>query len=369
MVFIIVIYYKGAFMSKKSIFKLTAIISAAVILLLGCVAMFLLIPRSTSKPTIIWDGQESFNLENITSFEKNVGEDFNILTIADTQFDNPFQTVTETKKEIQKMIDYAKPKLILTTGDNYAGIFNHFHVDTFRRMMDSFGLPWATVFGNHEHDFDSDLYYLTKELQKSDLCMLKVGPTNIDGVSNYVLNIKEDGKIVYNLFMMDSNEEIWKYDDEGNEIDNYYDNVRPSQIKWYEDNVNAIKQIAGKTVPSLAFFHVPFYEFDTANALYESGSSESELLHGDHYDWEDGEVTKYNYGFFDKMLELDSTKHVFTGHNHHINSSYLYKGVHLTNVTKTGNFSSFREGKTGGTMITLGSNGKIDFKHLFASNL
>lgn len=356
-------------MSKKSIIKLTALITAIILVLLGFVAMFLLIPRSVKKPTIIWDGQESFNMENIQTLEKSAGEDFVILTLTDTQFDNPFQTVTKTKQEIQKMIDYAKPDLILTTGDNFAGIFNHFHVDTFRRMMDSFGLPWAPVFGNHEHDFDSDLYYLAKELQKSDLCMLQVGPTNIDGVSNYVINIKEGEEVVYNLFMMDSNEEIWKYNDKGEEIDNYYDNVRPSQVQWYEDNVKGIKSVTGKTIPSLAFLHVPFYEFYTANQLYESGSEEVQLLHGEHVKWNEGSVTKYNYDFFEKILELGSTKHVFVGHNHGINSSYLYKGIHLTNVTKTGNFSSHRDGKTGGTMIKLGSNGNIVFNHLIGSQI
>lgn len=39
-------------------------------------------------------------------------------------------------------------------------------------MMDEFGVPWAPIFGNHEYDFHSDLYYLSKQMLKSENIIL-----------------------------------------------------------------------------------------------------------------------------------------------------------------------------------------------------
>lgn len=357
-------------MSKK--LKIGLVAGAiAVIMILGIIAMVLLVPRTMKEPVILWNGEESFQLEEIDTMTKTAGKDFKILTITDLQFDNPFKSKDSVRKELRDMVNYAKPDMIVTNGDNFAGIFNHFHVSEFVKLMDELELPWAPIYGNHERDFSADLYYLGKEIMKSKYGMFKYGPTNIDGVGNYVINIEEADKIAYSLFLMDSNEEIWAKDSANRTVYNYYDNVRTSQVEWYEDNVNGITAAAGRVVPSIAFFHVPIEEFNTAMQLRAAGSDEVETVYGtDFYGAEREQyINTKNYGFFDKMVELGSTRHMFSGHIHSSNFSLKYRGMHMTHVNKTGNFSSHIEGKTGGTLITLGDNGAISYAPLIASEI
>lgn len=340
--------------------------AVALLLLLSIIAMILLVPRSAGNyADETWYGSESFNIDNIASLEKKSDKDFTILAITDVQFDDPFKSKKEIKADLKKMVDKTKPDLIVTVGDNFAGIFNHFHVGAFVKMMDELGVPWAPIFGNHERDFNADLVYLAEEMQKSKLCLLKIGPTNIDGVGNYILNIKEQNVPICSLVMMDCNEEIIVRDKKGKRIDAYYESPRHSQVAWYKDNISGINNSVGKIVPSILFTHTPLPEFKTASDLYVSGSSEVRYISGE------GIVGggSINYGLFDAALSLGSTKHMFFGHEHENTLKLEYKGIEMAFAVKTGNFSSYAEGKTGLSKITIKSGGVIETEQIFVSEM
>lgn len=350
----------------KTWLKITVAFLAATVVVLGSIASFLLIPRKSSGyADDIWYGEESFDMSKITVMEKAADRDFKILAITDVQFDNPFKSKKQIKSDLAKMVEKERPDMIVTVGDNFAGIFNHFHVKAFVDMMDSFGLPWAPIYGNHERDFKADLVYLGQQMQQSDLCLFKIGPTNIDGVGNYFINIHQNGAPIASLIMMDCNEEIFLKDEEGNKAGAYYESPRHSQVEWYRDNVNGITAATGKVVPSVLFTHTPLPQFKTAYDLYNHNSSEVQYMYGE------GEVGggAIDYGLFDAVLELGSTRYMFFGHEHENTLGLEYKGIHMCFVVKTGNFSSYREGKTGGTIITISDNGKISSRQLYASEL
>lgn len=348
--------------AKRIIFGVTVSI-----LLLGIIAMILLVPRSAGRyPDDTWYGAESFNIDNIQKVAKEKGKDFSILVITDTQFDDPFQSKAQVKADLAKMVEVTAPDLIVTVGDNFAGIFNHFHVSAFVAMMDELGVPWAPIFGNHERDFGADLIYLAKEMQKSELCLLEIGPTNIDGVGNYVLNIEEENNPICSLVLMDCNEEVFLKDVSGKRVGAYYDSPHHNQVEWYKDNIRGIEKNAGKKVPSVIFTHTPIPQFKTANDLYEAGSDEVTYLGGE------GKVSGagvIDYGLFDAALSLGSTKHMFFGHDHENTLMLEYKGIQLAYAVKTGNFSSYEEGKTGGVHLTVGEGGAITTKQLNVANL
>lgn len=349
-------------MSK--LLKKIIVIIIAIILVLSSIAMFLLIPRKSALPAgDIWVDEESFDIGKISSMQKSKDDDFSILAITDIQFDNPFKSKKQLKADLAKMVEQTNPDLVVTVGDNFAGIFNHFHVDAFTEIMDSLELPWAPIWGNHERDFDADLNYLAKEMQKSKNCLFKIGPTNIDGVGNYIINIKEDDNIAFSLVMMDCNEEIFVKDAKGKRVDAYYETPRFSQVEWYKDNISGINAFAKKIVPSILFTHVPLQEFGVAYEMYEKGDSEVELITGE------GKVdkTRINYGLFDAALTLGSTKNMFFGHDHTNTTALKYKGINMAYVPKTGNFSSYNKGKTGGTHILLKNDGIIEYKNLYIS--
>lgn len=252
--------------SKKN--KIIAISIIAVLLAGFIFAVgFVLIPRvGSAQKDYSWNGASSFDIANIETVKKTPGKEFKILQLTDTQLDMPFQSRKTLKAMIDKLITDNQPDLIAITGDLVAGVFTHFYVDDIIKIFDSYKIPWAPVFGNHDRELNANLYYQAKRYtDKSDYCLFKEGPNNIQGVGNYVVNVEENGKIVQSLYFMDSNGDR-KYTIDNKEVKGY-DYIYPNQIEWYTDNVKAINYLAGYNVPSMAFFHIPLPEYLTAYEL------------------------------------------------------------------------------------------------------
>ena len=168
-----------------------------------------------------------------------------------------------------------------------------------------------------------------------------MGPGNITGVGNYVINIADtDGNIIYSLIVMDSNVER-KYED-GED----YDYIHEDQIQWYEWAAEGQPD-----VPSMLFFHIPLPEFADAQSMLESGEISDPTAFGVNH--EPVCAPPYNSGLFDKIVELGSTTHVFVGHDHINSLSLTYEGVRLTYGLKTGPTCYFEEEMQGATLITI----------------
>ena len=344
-------------MSKMKRWQKVIAVFLVIVLFLGIVALYLLCPRTTVKEEENWLGEESFDIQSIKTIDKTK-DDFTILAITDIQFDNPFYSKNDVKTAIKNMIDTTNPELSVTGGDNFAGIFNHFHVKAFTKMMDEFDVPWAPIFGNHEYDFHSDLYYLSKQMLKSENIIFDVGPTNIDGFSNYLINIMDGDSIFYSLVMMDSNAEVFRYDGRGNRLYSYYDGIRPSQIEWYEDNINGLAKSEGRTVDTILFSHTALPQFNDAYYAIKNDTP----LDGVTVKYNYGNMVeelggcRYEYGMYEKMAELGSTKYHFFGHDHSNNTSLNYNGIDMTYIQNTGHNKG---DQIGGTLIKIDSNKNV----------
>lgn len=346
-------------MSKTLKIAIAAV--AVAVLIIASVVMFMFLPRSGKKSTDTWNGVDSYVDGNTAVINKVAGEDLRILQLTDLQFTTVLSSKKLTKDTVTKLIEENKPHLILLTGDNVAGLTSHFNVNFIIDMMDSFKIPWAPVFGNHDRELSGNLYYQSQQYEKSEYCLFSQGPSNIHGVGNYVINIKEGNKFIYSIFMMDSNGNR-DYEIDGKKF-NGYDYIYPDQIEWYEDNIKAIEKLAGHTVPSMTFFHIALPEFTTAYDLYEAKSPEVELLHGER---REGECPPpENTHFFDKMVELGSTTHVMIGHDHVNDYAIKYKGIVLGYGVKTGNHSYYDKEINGGTVLTINDDGvKLENKYI-----
>ena len=89
---------------------------------------------------------------------------------------------------------------------------------------------------------------------------------------------------------------------------------------------------AGKTVSSMAFFHIPLQQYRTAYELYEAGSDEVTYYFGSNDEKMIDKVccSEYPSAFFDIAKELGSTTAMFCGHDHYNNISLEYQGIRLT---------------------------------------
>jgi hypothetical protein len=102
-------------------------------------------------------------------------------------------------------VERVKPDLIVLTGDNIYG-----ELDDSGEMwleligkMDSYGIPWCVVFGNHDNESGKGVRWQVEQLMESEYCIFKQG--SVSGNSNYNLLIRQGGEAKYLLYMLDSN--------------------------------------------------------------------------------------------------------------------------------------------------------------------
>lgn len=276
-------------------------------------------------------------------------DDFNVMQLTDVHIGGGFMSVKKDNMAINAvaaMVTEEKPDLVIITGDIaypvpfQAGTFNNkTGAETFAQLMEKLGVYWAPAFGNHDTEAYSyfsreDIAKIYNDKEKYPHCLFQSGPEEVDGVGNYVVNVKNTkGEITQNLYMIDSHSYtdndyfgiMWKYDC-----------IHKNQIEWYENQVAQFTEENGGVTPkSLAFFHIPliemqqaYYEYrdngfkDTENVKYNYGKA------GEHKDVVFS--SHKNNGMFDAMLNAGSTQGVFFGHDHLNNFSLNYKGINLT---------------------------------------
>lgn len=274
-------------------------------------------------------------------------DNIKVMQLTDVHIGAGFMSIkkdTMALNSVASMITAEKPDLVVVTGDIaypvpfQAGTFNNKNsARLFAQLMEQLGVYWAPVFGNHDTEVYS--YYTREEIcdfyTGGDYrhCLLQAGPNDVDGVGNYIINIKNTaGKIVQSLVMMDS--QSYK----GNNmlgIVMEYDRIHDNQVEWYENQIKALTEENGGEVPkSMAFFHIPLVEYKNAWAEYTQNNKQDtenvKLIYGNVGEKEDGIYSpEENCGLFDKALELGSTQAFFCGHDHLNNFRINYKGINL----------------------------------------
>ena len=299
---------------------------------------------------------------------------------------------------VAAMVTAEKPDLVIITGDiSYpvpfqAGTFNNKNgAKIFAALMESLGVYWVPVYGNH--DTEAYSFYSREQLSefyesdKLNYCLFKAGDKDVDGSGNSAILVKNsDGIITQSLFLFDSHSytdgdyfgAMWKYD-----------NIHENQIEWYKklvtefSNQNAVaiantyidekeKAEATKkfgTVPSLAFYHIPSEEYKLAWDEYvDAGRKDTENVK--YYYGTAGESKKVVYcgvhpdNLFETMQELGSTKGIFCGHDHLNNFSLDYKGIRLTygfSIDYLAYSGIYKLGSQRGcTLITISPDGTFD---------
>lgn len=343
--------------------KVVCVLFAAILI----VASVLFFPLKGKSHTEIWSADDQFDISQISSVEKQEGEDFRILLLTDIQlWANP-SVNKETYEDIKALINRTQPNMIVTMGDNVSGASTRFLLENMIKLLDSFEIPWAPIFGNHDNEIPmTTLNWQGDKFLESKYCLFQKGPSNLYGCGNYAVNITENGKPVQTLFMLDNGRYI-KYSDEmTKEVYMGYE-----QIAWYEWNVNGIKESAGDIVESMVFTHFAQPQFRTAVETYgiqdekteyytipeEYGSGMCMYLPG---------VAPVDSGFFEKCKELGSTKNMFCGHDHENNASVTYDGITMTFGLKTGpSPTPWNDALVmGGTVVTLDANNDVHIENI-----
>ncbi len=313
-------------------------------------------------------------------------EEIKILQLSDTHIGGGAMSANEDTmalKAIVNIVSAVKPDLIVVTGDltfSYplmtANRDNLKSLKMLAKTFEALEIYWCPVFGNHDaEDSRYTKQQLGDYLESLNYCVFSKGLENIDGVGNYVVNVKNSaGVITQTLFFMDSNEYVTKELKNSQTVKDFekdfeptkYDNVHKNQIEWYESKINEYSaqnaQLFAPQPKSLLFIHIPFVQYVQA---FESQKSVYGALN---------EKTCYgvDYGFFDKIKALGSTQGVFVGHDHVNDASVEYEGVRLTYTPSIDYLAyvqlKFTNKHRGGTVITLSASGAFDCEAVYLKN-
>ncbi len=272
------------------------------------------------------------------SFNKQEDSKFRVLQLTDLHIGGSFLSYRQDRKALTaiiKLIDFTKPDLVIITGDmvypsplQLGSLDNLKSTQYLGKLMERLGVPWTVTFGNHDagqYSFHSKTeiadYYAS-----IDNSLFQKGPTDITGMGNSFINIRSNaGNIITTLVLLDSNMYA------GDKLSGDYDNIHDDQIAWYRNQIEALSKERNGLVPSLAFWHIPINEYDDAWKLFKKGSNEVTYVYGKA--GEDGEkvyAPSIRGNIFNVMVELGSTKGIFSGHDHLNDFSLIYKGIRLT---------------------------------------
>ena len=284
---------------------------------------------------------------------KKNGKDFVILNITDnhfTDYDIRYLLGLIAKNTIKKLVAEVRPDLITVTGDMVCARSSYGAIRQFTDMMESFGIPWAPVFGNHDDETNCDLNYLCDIMLESPHCLLKKGDPSMR-CGNYIVNINdENGRTVESLFMVDSAHSL--------------------PCREAEDMIIRRGREIGAEETAV-FLHIPLADYQEAfDAAWDNERNcwlDGFGAMGENHEKicceRDRDGNPVQRGFLERIKGVPSLRHVICGHEHLNNWSLDWNGVRLTYTLKVGMGSGFRKEFNGGTVITVGDMGIKSIVH------
>lgn len=261
--------------------------------------------------------------------------DFKILCGTDLHLDEDYDLNDFALSDLVTHIARQKPDLVIFTGDVVLSKYQQIDAIQFGEMMERMGIYWAYVFGNHEAREERGYfkYLIFKSLTDFPHCISKFGSPSLYGYGNFTINImKNENEIRESLFCMDSGRSIREPHITNNNLPrsiNGYDYIKPSQIRWYENSVNALKARYGD-FKSMLFFHIPLPEYLNACDLNEDGTysftDKVKVIYGEQH--ESIGCSPYNSGLFEAMKRVGG-EGAFCGHDHENDFAVIYDGIYL----------------------------------------
>ncbi len=297
--------------------------------------------------------------EGLVDFAVEVeeGKDPVVLQISDPQFSDWGTPDSYCYNYLQETIDETQPDLILVTGDIVYGKFDEdgqFLLD-YIEFMESFQIPWAPIFGNHENECILGVDWQCEQLENAEYCLFE--QRSLTGNGNYSVGLLQGNKLLRVFYMLDSNGCDAPSPASVSSVNGIKTTAgfAQDQIDWYTASITALKTFAPKVKISFTY-HIQQAVFEDAiekysDAFEASSSAPNILLNIDGLETESmtdfGCIGKQTEKLWDtdysvwngmKALGVDS---VFIGHQHTNSFSIVYEGVRLQFGQKSSMYDSF----------------------------
>ncbi len=314
---------------------------------------------------------------------KKAGQELVILNLTDIHMDDSklqpdsgFLTILH--HTLDTLMQRVQPDLVTITGDLAWG-GHHAGQAHLVSLLDRYGVPWAPVLGNHDHEVDDAGMKLFEGMfAASPCCLYRPGPAEL-GNGNYTILVQDEatGKPVTGLIFMDSHNNA-EYTNELGEKIHGYAMLWPRQLTWYAEQVKQLRQLGcGETA---LFQHIPPYGYRQAfEAAFRSDLDPKSIpaplgtadcwnpgyknSTGVHY--ESVGCAPIDDGVLDALLAAGAPSHIFCGHEHINNWQITYRDINLVYTLKTGCGCYAHTALNGGTVIRVGDTGICSVQHSY----
>lgn len=242
---------------------------------------------------------------------------------------------------MREVVKAERPDLVIVTGDMIFGHPADLSMREVAQCLDSLGVPFCTTFGNHDEEFGLSHEELYSILHTRN----NVEPAHKEGTEfDYLLRIlgSNDDSTRAALYCLDSHNKRHYGPFVG------YAWLTKEQIKWYRTLSRGLKQEnGGRAVPSMAFFHIPVPEFETAFTKRDTWAIGARM--------ESVCCPRYNSGMFDAMRKEGDVMGIFCGHDHNNDYAVMWKGILLAYGRYTGGNTVYNDlvGGNGARVIVL----------------
>ncbi|MFA6755243.1 MAG: metallophosphoesterase [Bacilli bacterium] len=248
-------------------------------------------------------------------------------------------------KILKTNIRECNPDLIVITGDTFMEATSGIVTSTLD-FFNSFNIPFAFTYGNHDLQGLYDRYFINDYLSTlKNAKFIDYKDDDLAGLTNYYINLKSNNSIIYRLFITDSNS--------NNIIDGsiVYDGFHEEQIKQIE----TIQKT--DNVKSLLFYHIPLYEYVEAYELYEEGKIEGQ---GENREssWDQPKTDYFT------RLKNSNVVGYFCGHDHINYSDLLYEDCVLSYGVKSSTELYHDDDLIGYKKITLTKDGSFSLENV-----
>ena len=264
---------------------------------------------------------ENLNCKRELRFDEN-GR-FKILMLSDIQ--ETLQYDERSLRDMDALIEKEQPDLVLLGGDICNGLVLKTaqelgeYLDIFTAPMEKRGIPWAHVFGNHDHDIPVDAVEKTLLYERYVHCVSK-HTTGIHGTTNYMLPIKahESDEIAFAVWGMDTGNRIEEtsipYEEDFEKfnrprVQGPWDILHFDQLMWYWNGSVELEKHCGNTVSALMMMHIAPWEFQYVvdNPAYTGckGSTVEQM-----------NIGYLNSGIVAAVLQRGDVKCIACGHSH-----------------------------------------------------
>ena len=314
------------------------------------------------------------------TMKKQPGKDFVLLNLSDPQLGDgewdaghPNRRILE--ETVRELVRRVSPDLITVSGDlAWAG--NDTAYDSLADLLDSAGVPWAPMWGNHDNQGGAEyIESVVKRYLTHPLCLYERGPSEL-GNGNFVIRIEENGVPVEGILIMDSHDRA-PYVNEKGETSEEWAKLWPEQIEWYREQIAALE--ADGCRDTTLIMHIPIYAYREAHAAAEKPGIDPKSVTPAMADtpdvWNPGYESSFGVrhegicsypadeGMFDAILELGSTKTLIAGHDHVNNTVIRYRGVTFVYSLKAGPGCYWEPVLNGGTVLRIGESGVKEVQH------